>query len=249
MERNWRDYQVQIPEGESGLWAVRHFEVPVHLEETYRKLRRRMNTEWSMLDDLSEDPEDERHIVAGSYTKLELLNEHMMMDCVMSDTQPEIEEHYPLFDRAHGRVLVHGLGLGMCALACANQPNVSRVHVLERSQHVIKLVGSHITHPKVTIERADALKWRPASSWDVVWSDIWTYISERNLPEMKRLERTYRGKCGWHGFWLRDECERRHRKLQALHKVSALSERFRVKPQSMKPLYRLVYALEKERRP
>lgn len=248
--RNWRDYQVRIPEGESGLWAVRHFEVPSELEEVFRDIRRREEAKgWGALDELANDPEPERHIVAGSYTKLEVLHDEFFANCVMSDTQPEIEEHYPLFDAAHGRVLIHGLGLGMCALACARNPRVRHVHVIEKSRNVLNLVAPHTNHQKLSIEQGDVLKARPSGIWDCVWSDIWTFISADNLPEMRKLEKVYRGKCGWHGFWLRDACERRARKLNAARKVAALQERFKVRSTSVKPLYRLAYQLEQRRTP
>ena len=43
--------------------------------------------------------------------------------------------------------------------------------------------------------------------YDVVWHDIWDYITSDNLPEMIKLHRKYGRKCDYQESWCRYRCE------------------------------------------
>lgn len=180
-----------IPEGFSGDWKVKRFTVSEE-DAAFHNLRCRIKR-------------DGRSIRAGTYTKL-CFNGAI----VMSDTPAEMSDHAKFVRLARGRVLINGLGLGMCAVAVLEKPEVEHVTVIEKSHHVYRLVAPHIIaryEDRVTIYEADALTWKPPTGerWDVVWHDIWTDICSDNAKEMTGLKRKYGRRCWWQGCWCEDE--------------------------------------------
>lgn len=118
------DYRVDIPEGESGDWSIRRIVVSEE-EAKFDRLRAVISFSGGG-----------RGVPAGTYTGLYHGN-----SVVMSDTPHEIRDHFGFILRAKGRVLIHGLGLGMCLAAVLKKDEVTSVTVIEKSPDVIKLVG------------------------------------------------------------------------------------------------------------
>lgn len=103
---------------------------------------------------------------------------------VMSDTPAEIEEHRHAIENATGRVLIHGLGLGVLVSALLAKPDVRHIDVVEIDREVIGLTGHYYSdNPRVRIWRGDCLtkRWSKGARWNYVWHDIWSDISSRNL--------------------------------------------------------------------
>lgn len=183
------DWTVTVPEGTRGPWKVERFTVPEN--------------------DLSQFIaafKYGRSVPAGTYTRLTRAGE-----VVMSDTPDEIRDHYALRGAA-GRLLVHGLGLGMAVGFLLRQPGVTSIDVVELDPDVIALVGPHYWDPRLQIHRGDAYTFRfpnhEERSWDFAWHDIWDNICEDNLDGMKRLHRRYGGKVKQQFSWCRSRCER-----------------------------------------
>lgn len=136
---------------------------------------------------------------------------------VMSDTPDEMRDHSePYFEasRRGGRVLLHGLGLGMVLRAVLSLPNVEHVDVVEIAPEVIRLVGPHfagaLADGRLTIHEGDCftMRWPAGTRWQVVWHDVWNTLCEDNLPEMHRLHRSFGQRCDWQGSWGRSFIER-----------------------------------------
>jgi len=130
------DYRVDIPEGESGDWSVKRFTVS------------KQEAELERLRAVFSFGGGGRGVPEGTYTGL-----YHGKSVIMSDTPHEIRDHLGFILRAEGRVLIHGLGLGMCAAAGLKKEEVTHVTVIEKSPDVIKLVGeSMVTLAKEKIE-------------------------------------------------------------------------------------------------
>lgn len=93
----------------------------------------------------------------------------------------------PAIERAHGKVLTYGLGLGYFAFMASEKENVSSVTVVERSRDVIDLVKAHILPQfphaeKVRIIESDAFdyaeKVAPAEHYDFIFADIWHDVGD-----------------------------------------------------------------------
>lgn len=187
------DHKVEsiVPEGSSGSWRVRRVDITAE-----QAALANVKCPW-------------RPTAPGRFT--ELLHGGQL---VMVDSHIEYRDHFPLRIHARGRVLLHGLGLGMAAKLCLDKPEVEHVLVVERSPDVIALVAPHYerAYPgRIAVVQADALTWRPPASarWDAVWHDIWPDISRKNLPEMHLLHRRFGRRAKWQGSWARWECENR----------------------------------------
>lgn len=179
--------KVTVPEGESGPWSIIRTGVP-------------NNPVWAFR---------ERHFQPGTYTQLRCRGRGL----IMSDTPAERYDHLPFVRAAKGRVLISGLGLGMCVGAVLRKPEVEEVTVLEISDDVIGLVGDHYADSRLTIIHADAMEWRPprGAEYDAVWHDIWDAICADNLPQIATLNRRYARKTQWRGCWSQSQLRRQRR--------------------------------------
>lgn len=144
----------------------------------------------------------------GTYTRLVVDGQLWM-----SDTDDEKRDHAEAFrqmKRRGGRVLIHGLGLGMVVKAALALPNVEHVDVVEIDPRVAAAIGPHYEGERCTIHTGDALtyRWTPGERWSVVWHDIWPTITADNLADMHRLHRRFGRRADWQGSWARYECER-----------------------------------------
>jgi len=195
--------KVDVPTGRSGRFKVERFNVSEASARRFNAVNFCRRAE-------------DRDIEAGTYTRLvrEPAIRHLQGDdpvVVMSDTPAELRDHAEAVERAHGRCLVNGLGLGVVAKAMLDKPEVSHVTVVESSIDVVSLTGDYYRsmpryEGRLEIVVSDALSWKPprGATWDVVWHDIWDMISADNWESMKRLHRRYGRRAGWQGSWCRD---------------------------------------------
>lgn len=175
------DTTVDVLDGVSGDWRVETFEV--EKPSVYLLIKG-------------------RPITPGIYKRLMYKSQ-----VVMSNTPAEIRDFMSFVWRAKGNVLINGLGLGVVLKAILQKSDVESVTVIELSEDVIKLVAPYFADPRVTIVQADAMTWKPPKDirYNAVWHDIWTYVCEDNLDDMKILHRRYGRKCDWQASWCRDQ--------------------------------------------
>lgn len=190
--------KVNVPDGESGGWKVDTFLVDEDRAEAFNFGQALQGTY-------------ERRIVPGIYKRL-LYTNNEETEIVMSNTPAEISDH-DLFFRVldmvgdNASVLINGLGLGMALSVVLKNPKITEVTVIEKSQHVIKLVSPSFDDPRLTIINADALEWKApvGKRYSIVWHDIWNSISTKNSKTMGTLHRKYGKRCDWQSSWCRKE--------------------------------------------
>jgi hypothetical protein len=177
-----------VPEGVSGAWAIERYT----LDRTYEPQQGFA----TVMQYVTGNPV--RAVPPGSYTRLVRADSDARV-VVMSDTPAEMREHSAFVRRAAkhhaARVLVFGLGLGVCIDALLKRRTVAHVDVVELSSDVRALVGSHLLTrwgaARLTIHAGDAHTWEPpdpSARWHETWFDIWDAISDSNLPEMATLK-------------------------------------------------------------
>lgn len=170
-----------VPEGKKGRAAVSHFTVT---DEISKK---------------SQDAGGLWRVDVGKYAVLRIDG-----DIVMSDTKMERESNQDIIDRAHGDVLIAGLGIGMLPAAMLTKKEVTSITVIDDSEDVIDLVAPHIkklaaesgSGYRFNAHKADAFKlasfmtinW--TMKYDVIYFDIWSTI-EGNAEEMLILRNLY----------------------------------------------------------
>jgi hypothetical protein len=193
---------IDIPEGESGEWRVQRFvvnEAEADLHNMHCMLGFNLCGRGRLIN-------------PGTYTKLMRGG-----TLVMSDTPAERRDHFDCWRDAKGSVLINGLGLGVIAKALLLKPEVDFVTVVEISEDVVNLVGSHLMEQfpdKLAIIIADALEYKPpkGARYNYVWHDIWDNICADNLPTMRKLHRKWGRRTDAQGSWCRWQCEYHNRK-------------------------------------
>lgn len=124
------------------------------------------------------------------------------------------------YQRARGRVLINGLGLGMLLQAILDKRRdpVTEARVVEAAQKVMSLVGpTYASDPRVKLICADALAYVPPKGvhFDFVGHDIWDTICADSRPQMHRLHRKYGRRRNEQASWGREECEQQLRRMSA----------------------------------
>jgi hypothetical protein len=199
-----------VPEGQSGPWKVERFYIT-----TNQALAFNFQQATDIVRHAMRLPS--REIREGTYTRIMCNGK-----TIMSDTPAEKADHEDFVRRAHGHVLITGLGLGMVAEACLRRKAVKSVTVIEKSPHVIKLTQPHLMRlwdDCLTVVQGDALKiaknltltsaYRTLGRhlFDCAWHDIWPTISDGNLSQMKALNLGFKKIVTDQSFWCYHECE------------------------------------------
>jgi len=206
-QNNLEKYKVTfLPEGRIGKHAIERF-IVTEKDEKLQQLR------------LANPSSLGRMVPKGTYTKLlrfpgSIGNATSFHDSVivMSDTPDEIADHIHFIERACGRVLINGLGLGITLNALLQKPDVLEIFVVELEQDVINLVGptylelARVKGIKLELINADALDYRFPSrmNFDCVWHDIWDTICGDNVETMSKLHRKYGRQCARQDSWCRE---------------------------------------------
>jgi spermidine synthase len=214
-----------VQPGAKGSAKVEHYTISQH------------DSQFSMIRSMANhDPYG--YVSPGDYCRLVING-----DLVMSDTRMEKETNRELTRRAHGDVLIAGLGIGMVLVPLVKNDDVKSITVVEQNQDVIDLVSPHftVTAPywveskqayklhKLSILCGDILTWNPEEAlghrptYDVIYFDIWPDKCIDNLEEMTKLKRRYRkylvkGGAGWMACWSQDEL-RYHKRRENLRKL------------------------------
>jgi len=188
---NLSKYKVNVPEGQSGVYKIECFEIDKEgqareaFHQTIKGYR--------------------RDVVVGTYTRL--VNTKCFDGLIMSDTPAEISDHIEAIEKAKGRILINGLGIGMVLNGCLMKPEVEHATVIEISEDVIKLVAPHykaMYGDRLDIIHADALEYQSprGSRYGMVWHDIWPNICADNLNDIKVLKKKYARRSEWQGCWV-----------------------------------------------
>ena len=195
--------EVIVPDGVSGPWAIESFEITKEQADHYNL--------WHMAD------KQAYHAVQpGRYKRL-VLTEGEERHVVMSNTPMEVVTNLTAAAMATGRVLINGLGLGMILHHILQKPEVTEVIVVERDDHVLRLVAPTFQpNEKLVIVHADAFEYEPEGLFDFVWHDIWTFISDENLEQMDRLEAKYSPIAKAQLCWARHDCEQMQQQMDEM---------------------------------
>lgn len=125
---------------------------------------------------------------------------------VTSNTRIDFQMYFELFERAEGRVLINGLGIGLSLQIVLARSSVTDVTVVERSSDVLSLIAPAFeSDRRVTFVNDDAFSYKPKKykTFDSVWHDIWDRVSENNRHDMTRLHRKYGSRTRWQSSWSR----------------------------------------------
>lgn len=157
------------------------------------------------------------YVACGKYTQLRVHGTLMM-----SDTTMERETNKEFTQKAHGLILVAGLGIGLILFPLLDREDIEHITIVEKSQGVIDLVGPALKAKfgdRLEIVCEDIFKWKPAKGqmFDTIYFDIWPSICVDNLKDITRLHRKFRRYLNktpraWMDSWVRSELLVRRRR-------------------------------------
>jgi hypothetical protein len=191
--RTFYDRALKIPVGKSGNFAIEHDE---------KKAGTSLST--TSMRTLFLGGHEKKDISFNYATKWHSLTEDggvWMTDLPIEQAQAD----KMLDGNVYGTILIGGLGLGYAAQLIANQPQVDRIIVVEKSQDVVDLVWKHLKFPKRV-------------KTTVVVDDLFEYL-KRNF--LDRLERNDHIDCGFYDIWQSDGESTFHNMVVPLRKLSS----------------------------
>lgn len=189
-------YKVALPCRRRRRAAIRHYQIGVRHADA---------TNWSIV--MHND--DRAWSYPGRYTGIEI-------DGIMyaSDEAKEIVDYLPFLRRAQGRILLTGLGLGLCLQALLRKPEVEHVTVVESSADVLAVVApyhlSRFDNSRMSLIHADAFDWQAPTGtrFDIGYHDIWPLAAGFYWPQHVALFEHYQHVCAqqdsWRGEWMRE---------------------------------------------
>lgn len=155
---------------------------------------------------------------ARFYDHMQIGEEYALLtvngEVMMSDTPMERESNQMILEKAHGHVLIGGLGLGMVPLALQEKPEVKRITVIEKNMDVLNLVGSQLylgghLDGKIEIIHDDVFAYPGYGGlkYNTIYMDIWPNYGKHLKPEMEELRKKYtpmlhpKDPDAWFGCW------------------------------------------------
>ena len=128
----------------------------------------------------------------------------------MSIVQSEIRSMAADIEKAHGRVVTYGLGLGYYAFMAARKETVESVTVVERNPDVIKLFSENILPQipfadKIQITEADAfdfLRAQEDGAYDFAYADFWEGAEDGCFLYLDFLKEASRFRKTEFAYWI-----------------------------------------------
>lgn len=132
-----------------------------------------------------------QHEVAIGWHNIHKFEEtHPVYDVVMEDSARELSKHLPIWMKAHGRVLITGLGLGCVVRGLLASYRVDHIDVVEIDADILRIVGAEFAgNPRVTLHHGDAMafKFPEGTKWDCAWRDLWVDEGDEQIDTLAIL--------------------------------------------------------------
>ena len=125
---------------------------------------------------------------------------------VASNDPRKAYAHRFFLEKANGRILISGLGLGDSLFQVLKNPNVDFVLVIESEPDIINLVApsfsKHSEAGRVKIINEDIFKYQPTEHFDCIYHAIWNDEKETRaaISDRKKLKERFEPYCDWQGF-------------------------------------------------
>lgn len=153
-------------------------------------------------------------VLAGDYMRLKD-NDEGFNNVVMSDTPMERRTNAEFINKAHGDVLIAGLGIGMIIIPLLKKDNIRSITVVEKFSEVIELVADQLPQDeRLNIIQGDIFNntFPRGTKFDTIYFDIWNYINNvvyetEMLPLKKLYKRCLRDKSSYMACWAEYEAK------------------------------------------
>lgn len=155
-------------------------------------------------------------LTSGSYVRL-IIDSQL----VMSDTPMEKVSNTEFVEKAHGDVMIAGLGLGLIIHNLRDKIKsgvVKSITIYEINQNVINLVSPLFKKLPIEYVCKDILSYLPPKEekYDTIYFDIWPSITpDENLPQIRMLHNRWKfhkkTKSSYMNSWMKEYMQNRKR--------------------------------------
>lgn len=138
---------------------------------------------------------------------------------MMSDTHMERRTNREFVSKAHGDVMIAGLGIGLILNALEDKVKsgeVKSITVYEKYQDVIDLVLPKYKHLPIKVICKDILEYKPekGETYDTIYFDIWPVIGEDNMKDIRMLHNRWKFRKrngGYMDSWMKSYIQKAYR--------------------------------------
>ncbi len=126
----------------------------------------------------------------GTYVKL-IIDGKLFM----SDTNMEKLTNSDFIQKANGKVLIAGLGIGLLLenlMKKLKSKEITEIVVVENNKNVIDIVAPFFKDKKIKIIEGDIFNFKTGDKFDSIYFDIWESINQDNYKEMKELHKKFK---------------------------------------------------------
>lgn len=151
----------------------------------------------------------EKDLEGRMYPQVGFFEEHFKYPAILENgriwmtvTPNEIETMKSPIEKAHGKVLTLGLGLGYYQYMISNKTNVDKIYIIDKNETIINLFKKYIlpqfqNKDKIKIIHADAFEFLKNDmskyNFNFVFSDLWHDVSDGvdMYLDIKNYEKLY----------------------------------------------------------
>ena len=138
---------------------------------------------------------DREHAGQKHGDKIVKLVDKKLHEIVMSSSKMEQKTNEKVIEKANGKILIAGLGLGMILFQLQEMKNVEKITVVEKSLELISfikmIVGDKLSE-KINIVNSDIFKYETDEKFDLIYFDIWNNVCGDNWEDMIELKMKFK---------------------------------------------------------
>jgi spermidine synthase len=143
-----------------------------------------------------------------------VLKDRLKNEIVMSNSAMEIRTNQDFVNKAHGDVLIAGMGISMTTKALQQREEVKSITIIEKCPKLMyfmmPLIGEYLD-PTTRILEGDIFEYETEEKFDCIYFDIWNFIGAENYVEMLKLHNKFSKNLKPKGIidsWRIEDCER-----------------------------------------
>jgi hypothetical protein len=146
--------------------------------------------------------------------KILVLKDRLKNEIVMSNSVMEIRTNQDFVNKAHGDILIAGMGISMITKALQQREEVKSITIIEKCPKLMyfmmPLIGEYLESTTKIIE-GDIFEYETEEKFNCIYFDIWNFIGAKNYVEMLKLHKKFSKNLKPKGIidsWRIEDCER-----------------------------------------
>ena len=121
---------------------------------------------------------------------------------IANNDPANLPAHRFIIKKAHGRILISGLGLGNSLHELLKNDKITYIQIVEKNQDIIDLVAPSFPDSRLEIIQDDIFQFEPNGHFDCIYHALWNTEKEAKAAVQirKTLKARFDKHCDWQGF-------------------------------------------------